>query len=142
MENPKEKDLVYPKDSLLGLTVYSPVVYLSVFLVSFLVNIKFPILIAKSEMLLPLGLLLLIASTILIIWSQKSLTKFRINEKDPSTGRTFHFGPYRFSRNPTYLGLTLLTFGFSLIMNSLVMLIGAIFAFYIVNILIVRREEE
>ena len=142
MENPFEKNkLAYPKDSLLGLTVYSPVVHLFVFLISFLLNIIFPIQIAKSEMLLPAGLLLLFLSSALIIWAQKSIAKFRINESDPSTTRTFRFGPYRFSRNPTYLGLALLTLGFSLVMNSLLMLLGTIIAFHIVSIFIVRREE-
>ncbi|MEK7558636.1 MAG: isoprenylcysteine carboxylmethyltransferase family protein [Patescibacteria group bacterium] len=142
MENPSEKNKsAYPEDSLLGLTVYSPVVHLFVFLISFLLNIKFPIQIAKNEMLLPVGLFLLFLSPVLIIWAQKSIAKFRINEKDPSTARTFRFGPYRFSRNPTYLGLALLTLGFSLVMNSLLMLLGTIIAFHIVSIFIVRREE-
>jgi len=92
-------------------------------------------------MLLPVGFLLLLLSPALIFWAQKSITKFRANEKDPSTARIFRFGPYRFSRNPTYLGLALLTLGFSLVMNSLLMLLGTIIAFHIVSIFIVKREE-
>src|SRR3989344_4987725 len=142
MENISEKNkLAYPKDSLLGLTVYSPVVHLFVFLISFLLNIKFPIQIVKSEMLLPVGFLLLLLSPALIFWAQKSITKFRANEKDPATARIFRFGPYRFTRKPTYFGLARLTLGFSLVMNSLLMLLGTIIAFHIVSIFIVKREE-
>ena len=79
---------------------------------------------------------------LIIVWSQKSIKSFVANEQSGKGERKFSYGPYRWSRNPTYVALALLTLGFALIANSLPMLLGTIIAFYIVNIAIVRREEK
>lgn len=137
----KNKDF-NKKESILGLVVYSPVVYLMVFLVSFLFHLAYPAEIINEDTLLPFGIFFMILAPVLIIWSQKSIKKFIEIELKGEGARSFALGPYKFSRNPTYIALTLLTFGFSLVANSLPMLFGAIVAFYIVNMAIVRREEE
>ncbi|MBX4216258.1 isoprenylcysteine carboxylmethyltransferase family protein, partial [Candidatus Parcubacteria bacterium] len=46
-----------------------------------------------------------------------------------------------FTRNPTYVGLTLLTFGFALVLNSWPVLVGALLSLYVVGTGIVRKEE-
>lgn len=130
------------KESILGLVVYSPVVYMMVFLVSFLFHLAYPAEIINGDALLPFGIFFMILAPVLIIWSQKSIKKFIENEIKGEGARDFTLGPYKFSRNPTYVALTILTLGFSLVANSLPMLFGTIVAFYIVNMAIVRREEE
>jgi len=125
-------------DRLLGLVVYSPVVHLVIFIVSYFVHLAYPIEIVRSSLLLPIGLLLIFVAPILIAWSQSAVEAIRRELGAPQLRR----GPYRFSRNPTYGGLALLTFGFSFIVNSLPLLIGSILAFIVVNAFIVPREER
>ena len=91
---------------------------------------------------MPFGLLFIFLAPLIIVWSQKSIKSFVANEQSGKGERKFSYGPYRWSRNPTYVALALLTLGFALIANSLPMLLGTIIAFYIVNIAIVRREEK
>ncbi|MEK7115384.1 MAG: isoprenylcysteine carboxylmethyltransferase family protein [Patescibacteria group bacterium] len=143
MEEKKEISKKSPlSESILGLVVYSPVVYLVIFLLSFFVHLRYPITIIKDGGLLPFGLLFIFLAPLIIVWSQKSIKSFVANEQSGKGERKFSYGPYRWSRNPTYVALALLTLGFALIANSLPMLLGTIIAFYIVNIAIVRREEK
>ncbi|MDP3958305.1 MAG: methyltransferase [bacterium] len=129
-------------ESILGLVVYSPVIYLVVFLVSFGLHLLYPIKIAESKILLPVGVFLLAAAPLLILWSQRALSRFRKREAAGEGERSFALGPYRFTRNPTYVGLSLLTLGFALVMNSLLVLLGVLVSFHIVHLGIVKREER
>ncbi|MBX4215525.1 isoprenylcysteine carboxylmethyltransferase family protein [Candidatus Parcubacteria bacterium] len=126
-------------ESILGLVVYSPVVYLVIFIFSYFIHLRYPIAIIRTDLLLPLGLLLIFIAPLLIVWAQRELSSFR---RELAGGPRFHRGPYRFSRNPTYLGLALLTFGFSCVVNSLPLLLGSLVAFIAVNLFIVPKEEE
>jgi protein-S-isoprenylcysteine O-methyltransferase Ste14 len=51
-------------------------------------------------------------------------------------------GPYRFSRNPTYLSLTLLCLGLAIVLDSGWVLILLILVFLLMNLWVVRREER
>src|SRR3989339_753709 len=54
----------------------------------------------------------------------------------------FTYGPYSISRNPTYLGLILLSIGFSFVMNSLALLVAFLLSFFFVNYIILPAEED
>lgn len=51
-------------------------------------------------------------------------------------------GPYRFTRNPMYLGMTLLYAGLSIIADSIVALICVVPVVAIINYAVIRREEH
>lgn len=122
-EVPKEKfEEVKKEESILGLVVYSPVIYLLIFLIGFAVHAYYPVPLPGSSILFPIGMALLFIGPIFIIWSQRSIKKFIAREREGKEERVFRIGPYRYSRNPTYLGLALLTLGFSFVASSLFML--------------------
>jgi protein-S-isoprenylcysteine O-methyltransferase Ste14 len=51
-------------------------------------------------------------------------------------------GPYRFSRNPMYLGMTLVSAGFAVFWNALWPLLSVPVAMGLVTVLVITREER
>ena len=60
---------------------------------------------------------------------------------NPSTCIVAH-GPYRFSRNPMYLGFALVTLGIALLVNSGWMLLAVPIGLLLVHRLVIVREER
>lgn len=86
----------------------------------------------RGELLLP-SLLLVIAGEALRIWSAGNLRK----EQVLTTG-----GPYRFIRNPLYLGSFLITVGFCLIAGSWWVWCLALGYFLLCYVPVIRWEER
>lgn len=127
------------EESILGLVVYAPVAHLGLFLLGFVVHLAFPYPLVANGFLIPAGLALLFLGPALILWSQQSLRRIRSG----IAGGAPHFaeGPYRITRNPTYVGLFLLTLGFALLANSLPLSVAAVVAFAIVRVALIPKEE-
>ena len=51
-------------------------------------------------------------------------------------------GPYRFSRNPLYVSLTMLYVGLGVVLNSVSILLLAVPVLFIMDRWVIRREEE
>jgi protein-S-isoprenylcysteine O-methyltransferase Ste14 len=92
-----------------------------------------------------IGLVLMLAASALILWAGKSGRSFlkAVEQKAGAVEReVFTYGPYSISRNPTYLGLILLSLGFSFVMNSWAMLVAFLLSFFFVNYVILPTEED
>jgi isoprenylcysteine carboxyl methyltransferase (ICMT) family protein YpbQ len=86
-----------------------------------------------------IGLLLLIVSSFLIYWAQS------VNKRPkllPDGTRNFAYGPYAFSRHPTYLGVFVLTLGAAFIMSSVSILVTSILAYAISVFTVMEKEEK
>ncbi len=97
-----------------------------------------------SNTLISLGPLLLILSTFLIFWSQKTSDRTKHHRRDPEnlTARDFCKGPYCYMRSPTHIGLSLLVLGFGFLANSVVIVCTALVTFLITRYIFVKRQEE
>lgn len=102
----------------------------------------YPVKIAETSDVSFWGLLIVLVSSTLIFWAVSSARKLRQAIDDKVSAETFKTGSYRFSRNPTYLGLTLLLIGFGLLANSLPIIIAAILAIVIVRYTALKEEEQ
>jgi protein-S-isoprenylcysteine O-methyltransferase Ste14 len=88
------------------------------------------------------GALMIVAGTALIYWSQltSSATRKKTLHKVMEAS-DFEHGPYRFSRNPTHIGLTIMTLGLAYLLNSFFTVIFVIIASFITKFIFLRKEE-
>jgi protein-S-isoprenylcysteine O-methyltransferase Ste14 len=88
------------------------------------------------------GILVTLAGIVLILLSGKIFRDKKttlVFDKPKALAKT---GPYKFSRNPIYLGMLLILFGFSFCLGSLVYLISPLIFFLIINFMFIPFEEE
>lgn len=103
-----------------------------------------PLVVSPADRLLAVvGLVLVVAGVVLGVWAVLTFRRARtaIVPSRPATG-VVEAGPYRFSRNPMYVALSVAYLGVTLVLNSvwplalLPVVLGALF------VLVVRREER
>jgi len=89
--------------------------------------------------LMPIGLLL-------IAWANYTLLhigKIGLRAREPmqTPSNLVVAGPYRYSRNPLYLGALIALFGLVIVWSSLVVFLGVIFIYIVFRYVFVGREE-
>jgi len=86
-----------------------------------------------------IGCVLIILSTILIFWAQKTSRNFK---NDIVTKETFSKGPYRFIQNPTDWGVFLLILGFGIIANAIFVVLCTLFSFFASRFFFLRKQDS
>ena len=82
------------------------------------------------------GLALLLSAAALFAKARTNINTF----KDPGT--LVEAGPFRFTRNPMYLGFFLITLGVAIMMNEIAGLIGPVIFFLAANFWYIPFEEK
>jgi protein-S-isoprenylcysteine O-methyltransferase Ste14 len=86
-----------------------------------------------------IGVLFMIFSALLIFWAQRTsrnLDTTNINIE------TFSKGPYKFTRNPTHIGLLFLLLGFGVVYNTPFVFLSAVLYFFVAKMSFLKKEEE
>ncbi len=87
------------------------------------------------------GFLFMVLGSVIIYWAQS--TSGKKTQQMPNFGiRDFALGPYKYSRNPTHIGLALLTFGFAIIMQSFLMIALLVIAYTVTKLIYIPKEEK
>ena len=141
MEKETQNPLISGGESIVGVTMHPPLVYLFIFLLGVLADYYYPLTVPAKNYSEYFGLTVIFFATALIIWAQYSMREFVSRERTPGGTREFAVGAYRYSRHPTYAGLFLLLVGFALLASSVVMILGALVSFFVVNSVFVKKEE-
>lgn len=93
----------------------------------------------------PLGMLLIVIGTVVIIWAQRSSGK-SLHKKNlpPEKICRDHFcvGPYVYTRSPTQYGLFVMAFGLALVFGSFYMATLTVVALLIGKFVILPLEEK
>lgn len=88
-----------------------------------------------------IGFLALVAGPALVYWAQISSRRTaKLKEKGVSVD-IFKQGPYRFLRNPSYLGVFIMSLGLALLLSSFFSIVFSILAYLIIRIVFVKKEE-
>jgi protein-S-isoprenylcysteine O-methyltransferase Ste14 len=87
-----------------------------------------------------LGFSMIVVGSLLIYWAQ-STSSHTQKEMEKNGARNFMSGPYAYSRNPTHIGLTIMTLGLAFVVNSLSMLVLVAIASVITKFIFLREEE-
>ena len=114
-------------------------IYFFAFIVSLILdiilNLTFKL---GGQIISTIGFGLIVISTFLMYWAQK------VNKKAhylPDGGKDFTAGPYKYSRNPTQMGLFILVLGAGFMMNSYIITISAIVALFFSAFFVIPEEE-
>src|SRR3954453_2088294 len=126
-----------------GVVVLPPVLYGGAFLVVVLLQWAWPLMIVRHAIALCLGFILVLASLSLAIWGRKTMhgAGTNISPLKPATSLVAS-GPYRFTRNPLYVAMTLLYLGLTLLLDSLWGVFLLVPVLFILHFGVVRREER
>lgn len=89
-----------------------------------------------------IGVVVIFLGTILIYWAQRSSSMAGKVSSENSTKEAFEYGPYKYFRSPTYLGLFIMVLGLGLVLNSLHAVIFAVAAHIIIKFVFVKKEER
>lgn len=85
---------------------------------------------------------LVVAAGILVLWAERTLKSAGVDPAFEPVDQVVTTGPFAFSRNPMYLGTTLIYAGFGLIVNTVwvFVLLPAVLAF--MHYGVIKREEQ
>jgi len=143
---PKERSVVMSPDETSGVRVLPPLVYFIGLTAGLLLDRAWPVRIVPPAMapvfgvagwvLVAIGLLLPISAVILFRRAGTSPVPTR-----PTTALAFG-GPYRFTRNPMYLGLALVQAGVALIANALLPVVFLVPVLFVIRLYVIDREER
>jgi protein-S-isoprenylcysteine O-methyltransferase Ste14 len=120
-----------------------PLLYAASFILALVLQRFWPSQILGGASLVWAGIFLLAADVGLVIWGRRSLLVAN-TAVDPSlpTSTIVTSGPFRFSRNPLYVGLTLIYLDLTLIANSWWGVVLLCPLLVIMHFRVVRREER
>jgi len=129
-----------------GVRVFPPLVFLTAGVVALVTHRLYPLYVLPLARAAPLrifGAALAVAAVSLAIWAVATFGRIGTTA-NPAGGTTalVSEGPYRFSRNPMYLGLVLLTTGVALAFDSLWPLLLLPFVVLLVQANVVLPEER
>ena len=126
-----------------GIMIPPPLIYFTGFLFACVMNIFYPIPMLGSPLSIVLAFLAVTPSAVLGLWGLLEFWRARTNPfPHKPTSSLVIVGPYRVTRNPMYVSLTLLyvSFGFLLSIAWAFVVLPAVIM--IVNIYVIRREES
>ncbi len=88
------------------------------------------------------GLTFIIIGTAIVYWAQTSSNILKNKRDKEKLDLGFAYGPYKYSRSPTHLGLFIMTFGLALIINSTFTMLFTILAYILTKLIYLKREEK
>ncbi len=121
---------------------YSYFAYFIVLVFGVLLDCFFPVRVFHTDIMVAIGFILLILSTLLIIWAQKTSRELLHKEKDDVTQEHFCRGPYCYTRTPTHWGLLFLALGFGFIANAFFVIVLTIISFLLSKLTFIKKQER
>ncbi len=131
------------KNSVSHLSSYSISVFALGLFAGVLLDIFFPMKFISEPINQFIGLALVVVATMVIYSAEKQGDKYSHSRKNSNVCSIDDFtnGPYKYTRNPKYLGLSFLLIGLGLILNTPFIIGTSILSGIIVNIYFLRKEE-
>src|SRR5215510_10141788 len=126
----------------LGL-VRPPLVYLISLISGVVIQLYIPFPFLPGTLAVPLGAPLVVVALVLFAYSAATFRAAGtpVPARKPTT-MIVRSGPYRFSRNPIYLGFSLFQLGIAVWVNSVWLLVTLVGAVALMHYFVIRREEE
>lgn len=104
-------------------------------------DIVFPNTILSGVWFQSVGFVCIMLGSLLIYWAQKMTRCGPTNMPKDIVELDFEKGPYKYTRNPTHIGLTVMTLGLAFVVQSFFMLIFVSVIAIVGKVVFVRRQE-
>ena len=120
-----------------------PFIYLIALAIGLLVDLLYPVQVLPTPFAIGIGLLLIAAAGPIVISALRAFSgaKTTFGFRKPASAIVTN-GAYRFSRNPSYVALTLLYIGIAFLVNSVWVLLMVVPAVTLMNFGVIKREER
>lgn len=129
----------YHKNKVHRVLAHSYAFYFILFLIGITLDFIFKFKIFKDSIMVPIGVGVLIISTLLIFWAQKTSRNL---SKENISKEAFCKGPYCYTRSPTHWGLFFLMLGFGIIINAVFVILFTFIAFFVSRFIFLEQEEK
>src|SRR5215475_10561515 len=122
--------------------VLPPLVYGAAFVMGLLLHLVFPLHVLPPTLARGIGVVCVLVSVPLAIATLRALSRAHtpVDPMKPTTALVTE-GPFRYSRNPIYLALTLLYLGVAVLVNALWILLLVVPALVVIRYGVIAREE-
>jgi len=122
--------------------VLPPLVYGAGFVMGLLLHLVFPLHVLPTTLARGIGVVCVLVSLPLALATLRVLSRAHtpVDPMKPTTALVTE-GPFRYSRNPIYLALTLLYLGVALLINALWILLLVVPAVLVLRYGVIAREE-
>ena len=126
-----------------GLVIPPPFIYLPAVLLGWVTNRVWPGAVLPDAIQYTTGGLLIAVSIAIVPFVLREFSKAKTHfDARKAVTVLITTGPFRYSRNPSYVALTLLCVGMAVISDRLLILAWLVPALLVVDVVIVRREER
>jgi len=126
-----------------GVITPPPFLYLIALAIGLLVDWLYPVQVLSTPFAIGIGLLLIAAAGPIVISALRAFSRAKttFDVRKPTSAIVTN-GPYRFSRNPSYVSLTLLYGGIACLVNSLWVLLMVVPVVTVMHFGVIKREER
>jgi protein-S-isoprenylcysteine O-methyltransferase Ste14 len=126
-----------------GVPVHPPLFFLSALLLGAVIDDRaYRFVIFGDDRWRWLGIAVVLIGIALVATGRATMVKHgtNVNPTQPTT-TVVETGPFRFTRNPLYVGLTVMYLGFSFLLNTWWSLLLLVPVWIVMHLFVVRREE-
>jgi protein-S-isoprenylcysteine O-methyltransferase Ste14 len=122
--------------------ILPPLLYGAAFVIGLLLHWAFPVYVLPSTLARGIGVVCVLVSFPLALMTFRTLSRAHtpVDPMKPTTALVTE-GPFRYSRNPIYVALTLLYLGVALLINALWILLLVVPAVLVLRYGVIAREE-
>lgn len=120
---------------------HSYVIFFLAVIIGVIFHLFYPITIFPRAASPYIGLVLILVGSSIIYWAQSSSSKLKVQVAE-RIEYDFERGPYKYSRNPTHIGLTIMILGLSVLINSFFTFLFVAITSIITKVIFLRAEEK
>ena len=120
-----------------------PLIFIAGLIVGFALDFFWPVPLVPMEIRIYAGGFIILISFVPAIWMMRLFIKARTNlDVRKPTHKIVTSGPFRWTRNPAYLSLSLLVLGIAIVADSIWVLLLLVVAMIVTHYKVILREES
>ena len=143
MENNKQPEVIVYKSGMIHTVIsYSYITFLLAIASGAIFDALVPIRILNHSIFPYIGFAMIILGPMLTYWAQKSSDNAKKSVIIKKLPVSFEHGPYKYTRNPSYLGVVIMIIGLGFFANSIAIIVFSSIAYFIVKFIFIKQEEK